>query len=114
MRRAAMPSVPTSWPQIRAVPEVGGMKPASMRMVVDLPAPFGPRNPSTSPRATLNDTSSTAMRWPKRLVRCSISISAALFGPSVTLCLPRRDSLDHAAGICRLAGIAEPAGIASS
>ena len=27
------------------------MKPVSMRMVVDLPAPFGPRKPSTSPRA---------------------------------------------------------------
>ena len=27
------------------------MNPASMRMVVDLPAPFGPRKPSTSPLA---------------------------------------------------------------
>ena len=33
----------------------GIMKPASIRMVVDLPAPLGPRKPSTSPRATLND-----------------------------------------------------------
>ena len=39
----------TSWPQMLAVPEVGVMKPASMRMVVVLPAPLGPRKPSTSP-----------------------------------------------------------------
>src|SRR5204863_350956 len=31
-------------------PAVGGMKPVIMRMVVDLPAPFGPRKPSTAPR----------------------------------------------------------------
>ncbi len=54
---------------------MGIMKPASMRIVVDLPAPFGPRKPSTSPRATLNVTSSTAVKLPKRLVRPVISIS---------------------------------------
>jgi hypothetical protein len=35
-----------------ARPEVGGMKPARMRMVVVLPAPFGPRNPMISPWLT--------------------------------------------------------------
>ena len=69
MRRAATPSVCTSWPQMRAVPSVGIMKPASMRIVVDLPAPLGPRKPSTSPRATRNDTWSTAVKPPNRLVR---------------------------------------------
>ena len=54
---------------MRAVPAVGIMKPASMRIVVDLPAPFGPRNPSTSPRATLKVTLSTAVKLPNRLVR---------------------------------------------
>ena len=29
------------------------MKPAIMRMVVVLPAPFGPRNPNTSPGSTV-------------------------------------------------------------
>ena len=48
---------------------------ASMRIVVDFPAPFGPRNPNTSPRRTENDRSSTAMKRPNRRVRCSISIS---------------------------------------
>ena len=62
---------------MRAVPAVGGMKPANMRMVVDLPAPLGPRKPNTSPRSTVKDTSSTAVKPPKRLVSFSISISAA-------------------------------------
>ena len=45
----------------------------SMRTVVVLPAPFGPRNPNTSPLATLSDRPSTAVRSPKRFVRFSIS-----------------------------------------
>src|ERR1700676_4363259 len=76
---------------MRAVPAVGIMNPASMRIVVDLPAPFGPRNPTTSPRPTLKDTLSTAVKVPKRLVSPSISMSGApLFvGPgSDTSCSP--------------------------
>src|SRR5579885_952576 len=38
-------------------------------MVVDLPAPLGPRKPSTSPPLTLSETSSTARIGPKRFVR---------------------------------------------
>src|SRR3990172_5723934 len=45
-----------------------------MRMVVDLPEPFGPRNPTTSPRSTVNDTPSTARLVPKVLTRFSIRI----------------------------------------
>jgi hypothetical protein len=56
------------------VPEVGGMKPVTMRMVVDLPAPFGPRKPSTSPRSTENEMPSTARLAPKVLTRFSILI----------------------------------------
>ncbi len=62
---------------MRAVPAVGVTKLASIRMVVDLPAPLGPRKPSTSPRATEKLTASTAVKLPNRLVRPSISISAA-------------------------------------
>src|SRR2546429_7594291 len=36
-------------------------------MVVDLPAQFGPRNPTTWPRSTANDTWSTAVTPSKRL-----------------------------------------------
>ncbi|HEY6311411.1 MAG TPA: hypothetical protein VIY52_11490 [Streptosporangiaceae bacterium] len=47
-----------------------------MRTVVVLPAPFGARKPNTSPRATLNDTSATAVRSPKTLVKWLTSIAA--------------------------------------
>jgi hypothetical protein len=50
-----------------AVPEVGGTKPVIIFIVVDLPAPFGPRNPRTSPRGTVKEMSSTAANNPKNL-----------------------------------------------
>src|SRR5713101_8309164 len=37
-------------------------------MVVDLPAPFGPRKPTTWPRSTAKETWSTAVTPSKRLV----------------------------------------------
>src|SRR5450432_1595837 len=45
-----------------------------MRMVVDLPEPFGPRKPTTSPRSTLNERPSTARFAPNSLTRLSIRI----------------------------------------
>src|SRR5690348_8811820 len=51
------------------------MKPVIMRMVVDLPAPFGPRKPSTSPRSTAKLTPSTARFAPKAFTRLSILIT---------------------------------------
>ena len=56
-------------PPMTTSPAVGGMKPVIIRIVVDFPAPFGPRNPSTSPRSTPNETSFTASFVPKALVR---------------------------------------------
>src|SRR5579885_2873730 len=58
-----------SWPQITAVPALGARNPAIIFIVVDLPAPLGPRKPSTSPFGTANDTSSTAAIGPKCLTR---------------------------------------------
>jgi hypothetical protein len=43
-------------------------------MVVDLPAPFGPRKPVTRPGPTTKETSSTAVVLRYRLVRCCASI----------------------------------------
>src|SRR5690606_33180871 len=43
-------------------------------IVVDLPAPFGPRKPSTSPRSTAKVTPSTAVNGPKRRTSASTSI----------------------------------------
>src|SRR6187431_1951192 len=40
--------------------------PHNMRMVVDLPAPFGPSTPKISPRITSSETSRTACSEPKR------------------------------------------------
>ena len=48
-----------------------------MRIVVDFPAPFGPRKPVTLPGRTTNETSSTAVLGPYCLERCSTSITAA-------------------------------------
>src|SRR5512135_340775 len=45
-----------------------------MRMVVDLPDPFGPRKPTTSPRSTANEMPSTARLAPKVFTRFSILI----------------------------------------
>src|ERR1700689_5046937 len=66
-----------SCPQTETCPVVGAMKPAIMRMVVDLPAPLAPRKPSTSPGATENVRSSTASLLPYRLDRFLIVIMRA-------------------------------------
>ena len=47
-------------PQTDAEPPSGVRNPVSIFMVVDLPAPLGPRKPSTSPGLTSNDRLSTA------------------------------------------------------
>src|SRR5882672_10221230 len=50
------------------------MNPVIMRMVVDFPAPFGPRKPSTSPRSTVNEMPSTARFGPNAFTSLSIFI----------------------------------------
>ncbi len=45
-----------------------------MRIVVDLPEPFGPRNPVTEPGRTENDSRSTATVEPNRLLSSRTSI----------------------------------------
>jgi len=52
----------------RAVPLVGFNKVLRSRIVVVLPAPFGPRRPKTSPLATSKVTWSTAVNCPNFLV----------------------------------------------
>ncbi len=46
-----------SWPRIWMLPEVGASRPVSILMVVDLPAPLGPRKPKNWPGATVRLTS---------------------------------------------------------
>jgi hypothetical protein len=46
------------------VPDVGRSSPVIMRMVVDLPAPLGPRNPVTVPGAIVKLSECTAVVSP--------------------------------------------------
>ncbi len=59
-----------------ASPAVGRSSPVSMRMVVLLPAPFGPRKPKKRPRATRKDTWSTAVWRRNVFVRPSTTIAS--------------------------------------
>jgi hypothetical protein len=61
---AASGSRSRSWPLTTMRPAVGFKSPAIMRMLVVLPAPFGPRKPWICPGATLSDTPSTAVKLP--------------------------------------------------
>ena len=68
--RSALPVArPSTTPSTVTDPLVGAISPASIRIVVVLPAPLGPSSATISPRATSKLTSSTAMREPKRRVR---------------------------------------------
>ena len=46
---------PYGCPATSAVPDDGLSRPRIIRIVVDLPAPLGPRNPVTVPGCTVND-----------------------------------------------------------
>ena len=63
-RRQASGSATRSCPAMRAVPEVGARKPARIFMVVDLPAPLGPRKPTTSPGSRAKLTPASAWNGP--------------------------------------------------
>ncbi len=54
----------TGAPLTVTVPDVGRSSPMIMRMVVDLPAPFGPRKPVTRPASTVKLTPATAVFSP--------------------------------------------------
>ncbi len=72
----------TSTPSTTAVPDVGFSSPHIMRMAVDLPAPFAPRNPKISPRSTAKLMRSTAVNAPNFRVRSRTRIAeSAIIGP---------------------------------
>ena len=64
VRRTLSGCLTMSKPPTVAVPFVGGRRVVSMRISVDLPAPFGPRRPKISPGSTLKLMSSTAVKVP--------------------------------------------------
>src|SRR5712691_3452172 len=78
--RALMDSlwVATSNPSTRPWPLDGVMIPHSMRMVVVLPDPFGPRNANTSPSLTSSDRRSTAIRSPYIFVNSRASTATGI------------------------------------
>src|SRR4029079_14465637 len=49
-------------PSMVAEPDVGAVSPTMTRIVVDLPAPFGPRTPVTRPGWAVKETLSTAVK----------------------------------------------------
>src|SRR5438270_12606515 len=71
---AASGSRARSWPLMATRPAVGLRRPATMRMVVVLPAPLGPRKPWISPAGTERLTPSTAVKDPYVLTSPSTSI----------------------------------------
>src|ERR1700746_2454505 len=77
--RTSSDCVATSKPPTVARPEVGASRPHRVRMVVDFPAPLGPRKPKISPRATSIETSSTATKSPKRFTSFSMRTAGPLF-----------------------------------
>src|SRR6185295_1563515 len=71
---------------IVAVPAVGATRLSTIRSVVVLPAPFGPRNPVTRPGWTWNDRLSTALTRLYCLVSPETTICPSDIGlPHVTL-----------------------------
>src|SRR5215813_1764412 len=74
-RRTSSACATTSKPLTSAVPAVGGKSVVSMRMSVDLPAPFGPRSPKISPSSTAKLTPPTAVKSPNFLTISRTSIA---------------------------------------
>src|SRR5450759_1346593 len=74
-------------PKTLALPEVGRMRSSSVRIVVVLPAPFGPRKPNTSPCPTARSTSMIPRCFPYDFVSRSVSIT---FTTNTLDCEPRQ------------------------
>src|SRR6202042_3775389 len=83
--RITGPSATGSRPKIVSSPAVGGETQPIMRIVEDLPAPFGPRKPKASPRRSSKSTPSTAVKLPNRLVRPRARMRAVVTGTHARL-----------------------------
>ena len=102
----AGPSVAGSMPSTRRVPDVAGDTAPIIRIVEDLPAPLGPRNPNASPRRTRTSMPSTAVKSPKCLVRSCASTSYSDMAPDGSA---RRGDSGQAAGVSRKTRSSRPA-----
>src|SRR6266536_3077152 len=77
---------PTGTPFHRTDPASRSVRPKIARIVVVLPAPFGPRNPTTCPEGTEKLRLSRAVTVPKRRLRPSSSNRPATSAPSDPPC----------------------------
>src|SRR5215207_8312601 len=101
--RAARLGMPC--PRIDASPLVGRMSPINVRIVVVLPAPFGPTKPKMWPRVTENVTPRSASTFLRRngvrnvfvRSRTAIAISAAAAKPQQITSFDRVDEADGTA-----------------
>ena len=85
-RRTAMGSPATECPYTLASPSEGGMKPVSTFIIVLLPAPFGPRKPTTSPAPDLEGDIVQRLLGAIALVTCATVMDmAAKVGPAFRL-----------------------------
>src|SRR5690606_41383861 len=83
-----------------ATPEVGVTRPSTMRSVVVLPAPFGPRKPVTLPGSTTNDRLSTALTLRYCFVRLETTICPLdIILPSCTRRRGTRNSIAQASAL---------------
>src|SRR5690625_6335287 len=69
LRALARRSFHGTTPSTSTCPELGTSTPVSILMVVDLPAPLGPRYPTISPSSIRSETSSTARETTVRVVK---------------------------------------------
>src|ERR1044071_3103915 len=90
-----------------AVPLVGESRPRTTRIVVDFPAPFGPRKPVTFPGWTAKLSPSTAVTGPNRFVSPPTSIPAGLAGRQRRAGSGRGGVLDGVAGVDGVGGVGE-------
>ena len=65
----------TSKPHTSADPSLGDRKPTIIFIVVDFPAPFGPKKPKTSPIFAEKVTLSTTVRGPNCFVKPFIEMA---------------------------------------
>src|SRR3954451_12122859 len=80
----AGPSTAGSRPRMRSSPAVGGETAPTIRMVVLLPAPLGPRKPKDSPGAMSTSIPSTAVYVPNRFTRPRARTSDSTMPPMLS------------------------------
>src|SRR5439155_25449661 len=92
---SATRSIPSTWPP----PSLGSRMPHSILSVVDLPAPFGPRKPYSSPVRTVRSRWSTATILPKRRISPRVTTAAGAAASMLRLRPGSEDRVGRHAGL---------------